>query len=377
MKNALFLFLYVSALFLASCSGRQGGVANLPDGVSEEILYAEGFSVTHCNGYSKVDIVNPWDTTSLLQTYFLVERDKDVPKNLPQGVVVKVPVQNAVMYTTVHTSILEELGALDAIAAICEPEYLTSEAVKKKVEAGEIIDSGKAASPNVEKIIDANAEIIIASPFEHGGYGQVEKLQIPIFEAADYMENHPLGRVEWLKLFGMLTGKKEVADSMFNSIVENYNYYKNLVANVEKRPRLLVERKYGSSWMLPGGASYMVKMYKDAGADYIFAEDKETGSVPYAFESVYEVGVDADIWVLKYAGSNPLTYKDLASEFEPYARFAPFKNRKIFTCNTVTTPYYEYVSIHPDYILADLVYVFHPNLMPEGYQPKCFKPMDE
>ena len=218
----------------------------------------------------------------------MVERGKDLPDNLPEGTLIRTPVQNVIMYTTIHASIWEELESLDGVVGICEPEYLTSGKALQMMEEGKIHDCGKAASPNVEKIMEVGGEIIIASPFEHGGYGQAEKLGIPIFESADYMETHPLGRVEWMKVFGMLQGKRALADSLFKVTMNNYNRLKALAANVEHRPRVMSERKYGSSWFIVGGASYIAQMYKDAGAEYIFSDNTETGSVPIAFETVFD-----------------------------------------------------------------------------------------
>ncbi|MBE6246698.1 MAG: ABC transporter substrate-binding protein [Bacteroidales bacterium] len=373
MKRILPIFLYVSIFFLACCSTGKGNIAPL-NGAVEENLYAEGFEIAHYKGFSTISVVDPWDTAKVLQRYILVERGKDLPDNLPEGTLIRTPVQNVIMYTTIHASIWEELESLDGVVGICEPEYLTSGKALQMMEEGKIHDCGKAASPNVEKIMEVGGEIIIASPFEHGGYGQAEKLGIPIFESADYMETHPLGRVEWMKVFGMLQGKRALADSLFKVTMNNYNRLKALVANVEHRPRVMSERKYGSSWFIVGGASYIAQMYKDAGAEYIFSDNTETGSVPIAFETVFERGEDSDIWIFKYAMPRPMLYSDLKGEYEPYAKFAPFRNRNIYICNTVTTPYYEYIAIHPDYILADYVKMFHPELMPD-YNFVCYEAM--
>lgn len=341
-----------------------------------ENLYAKGFEITRYQGYDVVSVADPWDTARVLQNYILVGREEPLPRNLPQGTVIRTPIRNAIMYTVVHTAVLEQLGALDAVAGICESQYLTSTRAKERVAQGTIVDCGMATSPNVEKIMDIGGEIIIASPFEHGGYGQVEKLGIPIFESADYMETHPLGRVEWIRIYGMLSGREAQADSLINSTVQNYNRLKGMAAGATERPRLMVERKYGSSWFIPGGGSYMARMYRDAGADYIFSDNNGTGSVPLSFETVYERGLDADIWVLKYTMDRPMRYSDLKGEYLPYSDFAPFRNRRIFACNTSESAYYENISIHPDRILADLVYIFHPELLP-GHQPICYSAMQE
>ncbi len=370
------MIILLFAALLCSCSGGSGTHAGSDAGTVQKNLYAEGFEITRCKGYSTIAIADPWDTTKILQKYILVEKGSPLPDNLPQGTIVRTPVENIIMYTTIHASIWEELDALEDVVGICEPEFLTSAKAIGFMEQGKIYDCGKASSPNVEKIMDIGGEVIIASPFEHGGYGQAEKLGIPIIESADYMETHPLGRVEWLKVFGMLSGREEEADSLFMATQRRYNALKKIASGAQKRPKLMTERKYGSSWFIAGGASYMATMYEDAGADYIFRENKDTGSVPYAFENVYEIALDSDVWLLKYGSESPMTYDDLRSEYKPYEDFAPFKNRKIYTCNTVGTPYYEYISIHPDYILADFLHIFHPHLLPE-HELICYKPMEE
>ena len=318
MKNTLLYILCIGCVILFSCKGGENNTAKTIPGEKDSILFAKGFEITNFPDYTIVSIADPWDSTKTLQEYILIDRTKPLPKNLPNGTVIKVPVKNAIMYTTVHVAIFEFLGAMESIAGICEPKYLTSKKAIELVNSNKIADCGLATSPNIEKIMDIGGEIIIVSPFEHGGYGQAEKLGVPIFEAADYMETHPLGRAEWIKIHGLLTGKREMADSIFKSKVQQYNYYKDLASKAEYKPKLIAERKYGSSWFIPGGASYVAQMYNDAGAEYIFDSENNTGSVPYSFEKVLEKGQNADIWLLKYDSQTPMTYTDLKSEFKPY-----------------------------------------------------------
>ena len=379
MKTIQTIYLLCSIVLLASCGNGgsgSGGNSLTETGTREENSYAKLFEITHYSNCKVISVINPWDTTRILQKYVLVEKDSPLPDNLPHGTIIRTPVENIIMYSTIHASIWEELGALENVAGICEPEYLTSQNAKQMLTEGKIQDCGMAASPNVEKIIEIDGQFIVASPFENGGYGQAEKLGIPIFESADYMENHPLGRVEWMKVVGLLSGREDVADSLFKSTENSYNSLKALAAGAVGKPRIMSERKYGSSWFIVGGASYIAQMYKDAGADYIFSDNPDTGSVPFAFETVFDKGADSDLWVFKYAAERPMTYADLEAEYSPYARFAPFRNRKIYICNTVGTPYYEYIAIHPDYILADYVKMFHPHLLPD-YEPVCYLPMPE
>lgn len=371
--NLLLCSVLLPAFF--ACKGVDG-MGDFGEFVVEEKLYAQGYEISYYKDFTSVEIVNPWDTTKILQRYILVDRDKTLPDNLPEGTVIRTPLENVIMYTTLHASIWEKMGALDAVKGICETEYLTSERAIAMVKEGKIADCGSAFAPNVETIMDLGGEFIIASPYENSGYGQAEKLGIPIFESADYMEHHPLGRVEWLKVYGLLQGTRDVADSMFNATMNRYNTLKELAQGEQRKPRIMSERKYGASWYIVGGTSYMATLYRDAGADYIFSDNQESGSATASFETVYEKGGDSDIWILKYAAEKKMTYNDLQQENPLYANFAPFRNRRIFVCNTITTPYYEYIAIHPDRILADYVKMFHPHLLPD-YEMVCYEAMKE
>ena len=373
MKYTLSLFI---ACLLVACSqaGRQQATEESLS--SNTIRYAQGFTVHHFNDYTSVDVRDPWDSTRLLQRYLLVDREKPVPGNLPKGTVVQVPVQNIVVYTSVHAAVIDQLGETGRIIGVCEPRYMDTPSVQEGLKAGRIADMGEATAPNVELMIDKGAELVLVSPFQNSGYGPVEKLGIPIIEGADYMESLPLGRTEWIRFYGMLFGKEAKADSIFRATEKSYLDLKELVTADMPRPSVISEKKFGSSWFMPSGESYVANWYKDAGADYIFTDLPGAGSTPLAFETVLDRAIHADLWLIKYNQSKDMTYGDLRSEYTPYENFDAFKNRRIYACNTGVVPYYEEFPLHPDYLLKDLIWVFHPELLPD-YTPRYYHKMQE
>jgi iron complex transport system substrate-binding protein len=225
-------------------------------------------------------------------------------------------------------------------------------------------------------MIEIGAEVVLASPFDHGGYGSVEKLGIPIIECADYMENDPLGRAEWIKFIGLFTGRSKRADSLFRETEANYLKTKALVENVASRPKLMTGMKYGSPWYIPSGESFMARIYKDAGADYLFSYLPGTGSTPMSFETVFEKAIHADVWLINFNRDEDMTYNALKSDYVPYSRFDAFRDRHIYGNNTGYSLFYEEVPMHPDYLLAELIAIFHPQLMP-GHKPRYFVPLKE
>jgi iron complex transport system substrate-binding protein len=378
MKRLLYILPLIAlfGLLLSSCGGRQSGVKPEMQ-AADTIRYARNLHIEYYDDYVSVRIRDPWDTLRQRQHYVLVDRKRELPAGLPQdGIVIRVPVEKAVIYTSVHTAIAEELGALDRVCGICEPEYITSSVVLQRIAEGRIADLGVSTSPNVEGIIDLGTEMIIASPFENSGYGSAEKLGIPIVEAADYMENHPLGRTEWVLFYGLLFGKREAAEQVFASTEAHYNELKALAARVTQRPTVLLERRYGNSWAVPAGESYIGVMHADAGADYVFRYLPGAKSVHLTFESVFDQAGDADFWFLKYDTRAPFTYALLAKEYEPYANFRPWKEHRIFACNTITSTYYDDITLHPDRVLEDLIAIYHPDLLP-GHVQRYYFPLDD
>jgi Periplasmic binding protein. len=200
----------MTVLLLASCSGRHKTSSTSFDGEETNLTYAEEIAIKKGDDYNMAIIRNPWDTTRILHTYILVDKNKPIPQNLPEGTVVRTPISKAIIYSSVHASLFDELEAFNAIAGVCDLNYIRLGKIHQACRNGDIADLGDGMSPNIEKIIDIHPDAILLSPFENsGGYGRIDKLNIPIIECADYMETSALGRAEWIKFYGMLTGKEK------------------------------------------------------------------------------------------------------------------------------------------------------------------------
>ncbi len=368
------LSIIVICCLLGSCQVRRQTSDDTPL-AADSICYARGLSIRHFEGYTAVEVTDPWDSTQLLQRYILVERNQPIPTDLPVGTVVRVPIRNVAVYTAVHAGIIDLLGETDKIVGVCEPRYMDTPSILEGVRAGKIADLGEATSPNVEKMLEAGTEVVIVSPFEHTNYGTVEKLGIPIIEGADYMEPLPLGRTEWIRFYGLLFGKTAVADSIFAATEARYLALKELAADVTTRPSVFSEKRFGATWYISGGDSYIAHLFRDAGASYLYADLPGSASHPYPFEKVFEKTIHADYWLIKYNLAEDMTRNDLRAEYLPYENFDAFKKGQVFGCNTGNVPYYEEFPLYPDYLLKDLVWIFHPELLPD-YIPRYYHRME-
>ena len=312
-----------------------------------------------------VTIRNPWDTTRILHRYLLTT---DSTLRRSDATVVRVPLRNAAVFTSVQCALMMELNCPDIIGGVCEIEYIHVPYVQKGVSEGRIIDLGNGMSPNVERMMDLQPDAILTTPFENsGGYGRLERIGIPIIECADYMESSPLARAEWVRFYGRLFGRAKEADSLFQAVETAYTTIrKRVAAETKKRPRLLVETPQGSHWYVPGGSSTMGRLYQDAGADYIFSSISGAGSTPLSIEQVLERGMDAQVWILKHHG--PVDLRQLRKDYPALARI----NAPMYLCDTSTSLFYEETPYHPERLLQNLVNIFHPELAyPTDYLYFC------
>ena len=345
---------------LTSCNGTAKSEKNELEGDTLQMNWSELLCMIEYDGYTKAVIKNPWKEGETLNTYIISE-----------------PLSHSIVYSSVHCGVLDELGARETIAGVCDLEYIFLDWVHEANNKGTIADCGNSMNPDIEKIIDISPDAILLSPYENsGGYGRLEKLGIPIIECADYMETSPLGRAEWIRFFGRLFGKADVADSIFAQVEKDYLSLKETASAEDEKPLLFAEMKTGAAWYVAGGRSTMGQLYQDAGADYVFSYLNESGSVPLSFETVFEKAHDADIWLIKYAQPSDMTYSEMLSSYEPYKGFRAFKEHNVYGCNTSKALYYEETPFHPELLLKDVINVVHPSLL-KDCGSRYFKRLEE
>ena len=370
MKLKSLINMAIAMVLAASIAGcRQGDSRATDDG---NMKYASWLDISDHDGYTVATVKNPWIPGAVLQTYVLVPRGTEVPQGMA-GTVVQVPLQSALVYSSVHGGVIKELGGLSSITGVCDLRYFDMDEIRQGVADGRIVDAGSSMQPTIEKVVQLHPDAIILSPFQNSGYGTLANMGIPIIECADYMENTPLGRAEWIKLFGALYGRQAEADSIFTDVVKRYDQLKAAAESVEHRPKVISETVTGGVWYMPGGDSYMGHLYADAGADYPWSGTGETGSLSLSFEQVYAKAHDADIWLIK--SLKAMTYHEFAALYPINSEFKAFKVKSVYQCPTLETTLYRDFPFHPDVLLGEYIRIFHPEILPGS--PKYFSRMTD
>ena len=365
--------LLLIAVMLGSCRG--GSNDKLAQSSNSSILEAKLLSIVHDDDFTRVDITNPWDTTKILHTYILVPSSKEMPKKLPKGTIIRTPVKNVLVYSSVHSSVLRELGAGDAVKGVCDAQYFNDSIIETGLKTGSIVDCGNSMQPTVEKVIAMKPDAILLSPYQDATYGQITKLNVPIVECADYLEYTPLGRAEWIKFYGELVGKPELAEEIYNTVVKEYNKIKESVASKKlKRPLVLTENVISGIWNVPGGQSYMAQFIKDAGGDYPWKDDKNTGSLTLDFNQVLARAQKADYWLLK--SPNIRSLADLKGSYTLNDQFEAYKAGNVYVCDTNTSHFFDRFPFHPEVLLKEYFKIFHPEEATD-YELVFFKKIEQ
>lgn len=346
--------------------------APAPFSPAEHIVpaYAEGFRLTYAPDYIRLDIHDPQNPEAASYHYALIPRGSHSPA-IPEGYTpLEIPVRSVICMTSLQLSNFIKLDALDKVVGITSTRHLFNPEMNRRLERGETVRIGIEGNFDTEVILSVNPDLILISPFKRGGYEALKEVGIPLIPHLGYKETSPLGQAEWIKFVGLLLGDGAGANAKFAAIEKRYNELKKLAAGKKaaKRPVVFSGEMRGGHWYAVGGKSFLAQLFEDAGADYFLREDTRSGGVTLDFETVYNRADEADYWRIVNSYPGRFTYQALLEQDPRYADFRAFREKGILYCNMKQTPFYESMPTQPEVVLADLLAIFHPDLLP-GHTP--------
>ena len=378
-KNQVMMLCAFCAALLAlwSCKphAKSGTVENaLADSLNSP-KYAKGYTVkTLSDGVRLVDVADPQkDKDQMPATYHFALVPKDAKATIPEGYTeVKVPIERTIVMTMLQLSNFTALEAHDVIKGITGTKNLFDKDILQRVKNHEIVKIGMEGNFDPELILAANPQVIFISPFKRGGYDVIKETGITLIPHLGYKELDPLGQAEWIKYIAMFIGKEKEANQKFAEIESRYLDLKKKVSETTTRPTVFSGEMHGGNWFAVGGKNYLAQIFRDAGAEYVLKDDN-TGGVPIEYEKMYSMAAHTDYWRILNSYPGDFSYEALKASEPRNALFKAFKDRHVIYCNMKQTPYYEISPVEPDAVLADLVHIFHPELLPEDYQPVFYQ----
>ena len=342
--------------------------------------YVHGFSIESKGTLDVIVIRNVVPNSETVFRYALAADGIELPKNNTYDGVIRTPIKRIVATSTTHLAFLEELDAQETLVGFPETDYISSPKARKRISEGTLVDVGKSQQLNVERILELNPDLLLSFGVESidGSLKRFNEMGIPSIFIGEWNEQNPLGRAEWLKVFGALLGKKTEAEARFNRIEKNYIEIQNSIPNVKPKPTVLAGAIYQDAWYLPGGKSYLAQLFKDANTDYLWKDDAQTGSLALSIETVLEKGSQADYW---FAPGQHTAYSILKEEHVLYSKFKATQTKNIFTYarskgSTGGLLFFESGATRPDLVLKDIIHHLYPELY-RAYKPTYFLPLDD
>jgi iron complex transport system substrate-binding protein len=330
------------------------------------IKYASRFNITYYRTYKKIRVNNPWPGSTDTLTYIITtdQQTYDAHKNAYRSTAILQPLDRVVCFSTTHLPHLELIGLERLLCGFPTTNYIYSEKIREMVQQGDVKDLGPSNDINLESLIALNPDLVFA--FSMGNeQSMIRKIQlsgIPLVLNADYLEDHPLGRAEWIKFVAAFFNKDQDADSIFNQIEKVYLGTKTKMEQLSDRPTVFTGVVYGDTWFLPGGKHYGTVFFNDAGGNYLWSENESDGILQLSFESVYEKAREADLWI---GTATYNTLKEIEEADIRYSEFKAFINGNVYNYSAKINPkggnaYFELGYARPDIILNDLAKILHP-----------------
>jgi iron complex transport system substrate-binding protein len=358
---------FVALLIAVASCGNRSDISGLSGERDTTIRYAKRFSIVRAENYTVVYLFGKRDLADTSGIFVLCSPGNVPAKVSGRAMLITVPCRKIASLSSIYTGMIAETGALSQVAAIDNIDYINNRDVIVRHERGALAELARTPEVDAEKTIAIKPDVVFSfgmgvglSPSEQ----RIASAGVPVAVCLDHLESTPLARAEWIRFFAEFTGKRRQADSIFAAVEKNYTELRELARSDTARPSAFAEIRYGDTWYMPAGGSYLGTLLSDAGANYLWSHVPGPGSVPLTFEQVYSRASGAAYWVHL---STFRKKEDVAKQDPRYTAFAAFRSGNLFNNTRVTnrfgySPYWETGIAHPERILHDLAWIFHPSL---------------
>lgn len=350
--KSLSLVLILSAVMFSCDSQKEN------DNLTGEniVRYAKYLRIIEKGNLTTIEILSP-ETGEAEQTLNLT---KELVKT---NHFLQVPVSKMAVLSSTHVGMLSKLNEIDKIVGITNRLYVFNEELLENIEKGKVVELGEEGQIPVESLLKTKCKTLIYSGFgkEYPYQKQLNAAMVKFIANYDWREVHPLGKAEWILLFGYLTGKEKEAKIYFDKIENEYLALEEKAKKLKNYPTVLEGNLFGESWFAPAGESFKAQLLKDAHVHYQYVDTKGTGSLPLTLEKILSDNLDTEHWI------NPgFPTKEKLFAFHPKLKYlGPVTKNKIYDYSKSGNRYWELSAIEPQKILSDYLSIFHPTEFPK------------
>jgi iron complex transport system substrate-binding protein len=369
-------------ILVASCNRNDLNPAGVDLINDDTIQGAERFTLLGYDSCTVLTVSNPWQGAERVEhKFYLVKRGTKISASIDTSLVIYVPVKRIICTSTTHLAMISALGGEETIVGVSGTHYIYNEELYEKAKQGKIKDIGYEGGLNNELIVKLEPDLVMMYGIGSESQGFVSKIKemgVKVMFNADYLENDPLGKAEWIKVFGALYCKEKLADSLFASISASYNSDKEYISeNIESRPNVLLGLPFRDTWYISPGNSYINRLIEDAGGKYLWSETRSGISMPYGMENVYKKSMEAEYWLNTGGASSK---NDILALDRRLGELPCFQNGALYNNNKRLSvaggnDYWENGIMNPHLLLKDIASILHPDLFID-YEPFYYRKIE-
>lgn len=359
------------AIVVAACGRKSVSLEDFDKPVYM-LEYASGFDIQGADSKQSVllTVTNPWQGADGIAVQLFIARDGETAPEGFDGQVLEGDADRIVAMSSTHIAMLDAIGEVDRVVGVSGIDYISNPDIQARRDR--IGDVGYEGNINYELLLSLDPDLVLLYGV-NGASGMEPKLRelgIPFMYVGDYLEESPLGKAEWMVALSEVVGCRSEGEKVFAEIPVRYNVLRKKVAdNVLDAPSVMLNTPYGDSWFMPSTESYVARMVKDAGGDYIYKKNTGNASVPIDLEEAYLLASQADMW-LHVGMAN--TLDELRAACPKFIDTRCFRGGQVYNNNARTNAaggndYFESGVVHPELVLRDLIKIFHPELVEEDF----------
>ncbi len=354
MKKYHLIFLFIFLLF--GCGPLANSVTHTSFSSSPR-----GFSLTETEGGWDLDVIRFYLPSP--DTLHFAFRRQPGPGDI------RWPATRIVCLSATQLGMVAMTGKWEALVGVENRAFVYDSILLARLDAGLVAEVGASGQLDLERLLALQPDLVFSSGFAGDpGLQRLEELGIPVIPVAEWQESHPLARAAWARVIGMAMGEEKEISEVLQAGQQRYDSLRKLVQKVEVRPVVITGSPYQGVWSVPAGESFLASLLRDAGAVSPWENSPGTGSLNLDPEVVFAEGLLADVWL------NPgtaKTWNELEQALSRYSVFPAVQTRQVFNAYRLSRPgganaYWEEAPAHPDWLLEDLIRIFHPDLLPAG-----------
>ena len=368
------------ALILTCCCRHEKATDihdNPTDNLRVSVRFAKGFDIRDQGTYQTLMIYNPWQKANNISYRYRLFAGDTMMNEQDRGMNIKVPVKRVICLSTTHIGFIDYVEELGSIVGLSGSRYVSNPYLLDQINKGNVYDVGYDEGINYELILKLEPDLVIAygvSGNETGFSEKLKELGIRVMFIAEYLEENPLAKMEWVKVFAALYQKEDEISLKYDSAVDNYSALVRKISGLENRPTVLLGLPWKGSWYISGGDSYIAQLISDAGGAYLWEHTRFRDSKPMSLETIFSKAYEADYWLNTGIAKSIGEILDIDKRFES---LSCIKNSKVYNNNKLVNPqggneYFEKGVVEPDVILADLITILHPEILP-SHQLKYYQ----